>query len=698
MSDVDSDADSISDSSNAHISDDDDGDEDSSISPAVRVLCDRLRLNDPNVVSHDSFFTPFRSEREYSVAEWIAVFQALKKNTSVKHIRLWLHGFTKRSANIAAKCLESSKTLQTIDLCYDEFFQELPSVISLLLRALSRCTSVSGLIIYTKSIRFASVAFQELLTCTQTLQKLKLIGSQLILAFLDEADMAAIISGFANNTTLRELKIEGYRANDLAPVLTALQEHPALRKIHLTTAPHDYLPSLSGLDLLLRSQDSKVKELILEQVDTRTVGLQAVFEELERNTKVTMLEILNSALSRENVQQLKVVLRLNTALESLDLESSGLGRAGLAEIAPALYSNTSIKALDLSSNYLDDTESANVLRELIRLNKTITSLCIARNAFGRNATAVGSISDGVRSNTTLQHLNLSSCGLDDKGISVLANALGIRNAGLLEIDLSSNEITSVGVRALVDDSVGVTKLLTKLCLLGNPIRSEGATILANALGRSAMLSLKLLDLGWCHIDDDGFVALVSTMEQNTSMQILDLEGNHFGERGLLALAESLPNIKGLQQISITGCASFQLTLPLLREGFRKNDSLVEVNVHGPDVTGEFLQEIKFLGQRNRFTPLLKASDPSNASPPLGVWSRALAKVAKFFCQRNRFTPLLKASDPPDASLPLGIWSRALAKVATEPDVLFHVLCNKPKLVARSVGVSKKRRRNDHHDE
>jgi hypothetical protein len=60
---------------------------------------------------------------------------------------------------------------------------------------------------------------------------------------------------------------------------------------------------------------------------------------------------------------------------------------------------------------------------------------------------------------------------------------------------------------------------------------------------------------------------------------------------------------------------------------------------------EFLQEIMFLGHRNRFSPLLKDS----------------------------------------------IWSRALAKVATEPDVLFHVLRNKHKLVG-SGGDSKKRKR------
>jgi hypothetical protein len=244
----------------------------------------------------------------------------------------------------------------------------------------------------------------------------------------------------------------------------------------------------------------------------------------------------------------------------------------------------------------------------------------------------------VRSNTTLQKLDLSRCGLDDQGISVLGNALVARNASLLELNLSWNKITSLGVRALVDDNVEAVKTLTKICLTYNRIRSEGATILADALGRNAMPSLTRLELGWCCIDDDGCVVLVSALEQNASLQILDFKYNDFGERGFMALAESLPHIKGLQQINITANYIVPSSMPLLLEGFRKNTSLVEVDI-SRSAPGDFRQEIKFLGHRNRFAPLLT-----------------------------------------DASPPLGIWSRTLAKVATEPAVLFHVLRNKPQLV------------------
>jgi Ran GTPase-activating protein (RanGAP) involved in mRNA processing and transport len=656
MSDVDSEADSISDSSNAHSDDDlmswsftySDAGDFEEISPAVRELCDRLRVNDPCGLAED--FIPFNYNR--SELDWLAIFQAVKENTSVKRIYLWSHEHTKKSAEIAAKYLESSKTLRKVNLNYGGYSQESPAVISLFLQALSRSTSVMELIIYTESIRFASVAFQELLTSTQTLQKLEICSDY---QDFDEVQLAAITSGFANNTTLRDLEFRGWREVDLAPVLTALQDHPALQKIQFRpTYSNNCLPCVSGLEVLLRSRDSKVKELVLEQVSsstvglrpltfqqvsTSTVGLHAVLEELGCNTTVTNLVIKYCGMSGENLQQLKSMLRQNTSLQSLDLTSSGLRSAGLAQIAPVLYRNTSIKALDLKKNGLHDIESANVLRELVRRNKTITTLCIARTVFGRNAAAVRSIADGVRSNTALQQFDLSWCGLDDQGISVLANALAIRNASILELNLRNNEITSVGVHALVE----AMKTLTKLSLAFNPVKSEGAAILADALGRNAMPSLKRLDLGWCGIDDDGVVALVSALEQNTSLQILSLVDNCFGERSFRALAESLPNIEGLQQIKFTTYGvNLSTTIPLLLEGFRKNTSLVEVDILG-FTFGEWSQEIKLLVHRNRFTPLLKASDPPGASP----W--------------------------------LGIWSRALAKVATEPDALFSVLRNKPKL-------------------
>ncbi len=74
-----------------------------------------------------------------------------------------------------AEYVEYSKTLQTLDLeYYGSNSHETFDNISIVVRALSRNTSVTKLIIHTETIRFASMAFQKLLTCTQTLKKLEL--------------------------------------------------------------------------------------------------------------------------------------------------------------------------------------------------------------------------------------------------------------------------------------------------------------------------------------------------------------------------------------------------------------------------------------------------------------------------------------------------------------------------------------------
>jgi hypothetical protein len=131
-----------------------------------------------------------------------------------------------------------------------------------------------------------------------------------------------------------------------------------------------------------------------------------------------------------------------------------------------------LQTLDFSSNSLGDVESADLLRELIRRTKTIASLCIAYNASGSNANAARSILEGVRSNTAIHHLDLRRCGLGDQAISIVANTLAIWNVTMLELDLRFNEITSVGIRALVDN-VEAVKTLTKLCLALNPSEGKG---------------------------------------------------------------------------------------------------------------------------------------------------------------------------------------------------------------------------------
>jgi hypothetical protein len=112
---------------------------------------------------------------------------------------------------------------------------------------------------------------------------------------------------FANNTTLRDLNINRWR--DLAPALTALKttrlaaEDPFQWSVAgIFRSPPE---SLCGLEVLLRSQDSKVKELVIEKVNTRTVGMHPKSGSWDVIPHLHQFDHSYSTLNHENIQQLQ---------------------------------------------------------------------------------------------------------------------------------------------------------------------------------------------------------------------------------------------------------------------------------------------------------------------------------------------------------------------------------------------------------
>jgi hypothetical protein len=181
-------------------------------------------------------------------------------------------------------------------------------------------------------------------------------------------------------------------------------------------------------------------------------------------------------------------------------------------------------------------------------------------------------------------------------------------------------------------------------------------------------------------DDDGYIALVSALEQNTSLLHLDLSYSHHGsERAFFALAESLPKIKVLEELDLTWCPDLIPAMPSLLEGLRKNTSLFRIQIDG-------------------WAPNSVSSEPLESAKCAGEWLQELERVG----YRNRLTALIRA--PKEGLPPLSVWPLVLARVNTHPDVIFQVLRSKPHLVpsedtegkeaTKDTGVPKKRKHGD----
>jgi hypothetical protein len=171
---------------------------------------------------------------------------------------------------------------------------------------------------------------------------------------------------------------------------------------------------------------------------------------LSRRPTLTKLGLRCSPLDRDEATLIWLALCNIPSLQSLVLVDGTLGSAELAELAPALYRNTPTKVLDISENILNDMESAEILRNIIRNNKIMTTLDFSGNGLGQRTGAVDCFAVGLGSNSTLLKLNISRCCLKDYDIPTLAQTLGSWNTTLEKLALGYKYITSTGVGVLLE--------------------------------------------------------------------------------------------------------------------------------------------------------------------------------------------------------------------------------------------------------
>jgi Ran GTPase-activating protein (RanGAP) involved in mRNA processing and transport len=641
---------------------DDEDEDDAYFTPAssVPALCAQLRANDPSVLPEGPNQI-FEADVKDSFRPQIA--EALLQNTIIRLVSFDVPSYSKLSAEAMAKYLAQSKRLLYVELIFDDasyMLGVLPppnlQVLSTFIEAVGQSSYINELNLVCPGLGAASKSFENLLTRTKTLRYLRFEWKGR--APVKKAAMGAIVSAFSKNTSLRTIVLVEWQEAILAPVLTALRDHPVLESLQV-----EGLSSFTGIDALLRGKNSQLKQFTIARfkgsiAGEQMVGFESFMLEMGRNTTILKMSISDVPLSHDNAQQLKGMLRRNTVLQDLYLGGNALGSTAFVEIASVLHRNTSIQGLDVTNNGLDDLVAAKAIRELLRRNKTITRFCMEENAFGSNVAAVKCIADGVRANTTLQELNLPSCELDDQGLSILAVSLGQQKRSLENLNLAANQITCSGLRALVNNATVALSAVTHLNLSSNYLLDEGASFLAEALQLQTLPSLTHLCLFECDISDDGLMALLSALEENDTLYELDLGENVFSVQGCMALASSLPNIKGLRSIGFPWTTPDPSVMSALLEGFRKNTSLHFVNIVGGEQGKDWLPQVSF------------------------------------FLDRNKFSCLLRDSDTDDRAS-LGLWSRALGSVATRPDVLFHVLTSKAGLIRATPGEdSNKRKRDD----
>jgi hypothetical protein len=97
-----------------------------------------------------------------------------------------------------------------------------------------------------------------------------------------------------------------------------------------------------------------------------------------------------------------------------------IGAAGAAAISESLKRNTCLQHLDLHDNQMGDAGAA-AIAESLRLNTCLQHLNLPGNEIGDAGSAA--IAKSLKRNTFLQRLNLENCRIGDAGAAAIAESL-----------------------------------------------------------------------------------------------------------------------------------------------------------------------------------------------------------------------------------------------------------------------------------
>lgn len=170
--------------------------------------------------------------------------------------------------------------------------------------------------------------------------------------------------------------------------------------------------------------------------------------------------------------------------------------------------------------------------------RNIVRLDLADNTFGIEGAR--NLAQVLRQTTGLRYLNLAECMCEDEGIGLICHSLWAADAPIAEINLSGNEISKKGARAIAD-YLEENSTIKIFCAEENELSSLGVRKIVTALAGSDQL--EEIRLACNEIGSIGAAAIVEAYgpdgEGMPGLRSIHLDRNYFFEGSVEALRDAL---------------------------------------------------------------------------------------------------------------------------------------------------------------
>ena len=210
---------------------------------------------------------------------------------------------------------------------------------------------------------------------------------------------------------------------------------------------------------------------------------------------------------------------------------------------------------------------------------------------------VEALAEVLKSNSTLQELNLFCNQAGDDGAIALAQALK-SNSTLINLDLTDNHITSKGID-FIAQSLKSNSALRKIYLRANAIGDSGVKALAQAFKSNS--TIEELDLGECVIQDAGFGYLAEVLKTNSTIKFLSVDLNYNdNDDWICYLSDALKSNLALKSLKLDLDWIEDRGFDALLLALKSNYSLLNIPTQNLEIENQKkLDDLKELMTRNK---------------------------------------------------------------------------------------------------
>ena len=245
--------------------------------------------------------------------------------------------------------------------------------------------------------------------------------------------------------------------------------------------------------------------------------------------------------------------------KKLELQHLGFGDDYGKLLAESLKDLPFLESINIADNNLTDDGLGPIICAIVKI-PGLLEVDMSQNEIGSVAAeAMGTYLESE--SCTLKRLILKNADVDDFEGAAFITAL-MKNKSVKEIDLSNNKL-------------GVAENLNTVM----PDITTSGEALAELL-RNPNCQVQTLKLAWNMLRLDGGIELASSLAYNKSLTYLDLSYNALGKDGGMALGDSLINNRTLKTLLLATNAIDSVACFTICTGVLENENLEHINLDG----------------------------------------------------------------------------------------------------------------------